>query len=259
MRKHWLLYSVTGFVFCLVLLAATAPAAWLAWGVARATSNQVVLDAPQGSVWQGQATLILQGQHVPPRSLGGFGWRINPFWLVTGRLPIAVRGTDPGRRLQADIELGLDTLVLRDVDAQLPADVIPALYPPALFLNLGGELRLTTPVLELKRGAVTGSAELYWQSATTGLAKVNPLGDYRLYLNGGGGRVTFKLETPRGALLLVGDGQWDLASGRFDFNGIARPLGHAAELEPLLRAFGRDQGAGQRQITFYGGLQLSGK
>lgn len=217
--------------------------------MARVTANQVVLDASQGSVWQGQATLILQGRHVPPRSLGGFGWRINPLWLVTGRLPIAVRGTDPGRRLQADIELSLDTLVLRDVDVQLPADVIPALYPPALFFNFGGELRLTTPALELKRGAVTGSAELYWQAATTGLSKVNPLGDYRLYLNGQATRATFKLETPRGALLLVGDGQWDLASGRLDFNGIARPLGHAAELEPLLQLFGRNQGGGQRSFV----------
>lgn len=217
--------------------------------MARVTANQVVLDASQGSVWQGQATLILQGRHVPPRSLGGFGWRINPLWLVTGRLPIAVRGTDPGRRLQADIELSLDTLVLRDVDVQLPADVIPALYPPALFFNFGGELRLTTPALELKRGAVTGSAELYWQAATTGLSKVNPLGDYRLYLNGEAARATFKLETPRGALLIVGDGQWDLASGRLDFNGIARPLGHAAELEPLLQLFGRNQGGGQRSFV----------
>lgn len=249
MRAHWLLYSVTGFVFCLMLLAATAPAAWLAWGVARATANQVVLDAPQGSVWQGQATLILQGRHVPPRSLGGLGWRINPFWLVTGRLPVAVRGTDPGRRLQADIELSLDALVLRDVDAQFLAEAIPALYPPALFFNFGGELRLTTPALALKRGTITGSAELYWQSATTGLAKVNPLGDYRLYLNGEGARATLKLETPRGALLIVGDGQWDLASGRLDFNGIARPLGHAAELEPLLQLFGRNQGGGQRSFV----------
>jgi general secretion pathway protein N len=217
--------------------------------VARATDNQVVLDAPQGSVWQGQATLILQDQHIPPRSLGGFNWRINPFWLVTGHLPIALRGTDPARRFQADIELSLDTLVLRNVDAQLPADVIPALYPPALFFNLGGELRLTTPALELKRGAVTGQAELYWQAATTGLVKVNPLGDYRLYLNGEGARATFKLETPRGALLLIGDGQWDLASGRIDFNGVARPLGHSAELEPLLQAFGRDQGGGLRSFV----------
>lgn len=217
--------------------------------MARATADRVVLDAPHGSVWQGQATLVLQGQHVPPRSLGGFSWRINPFWLVTGRLPVAVRGTDSGRRFQADIELSLDTLVLRDVDVQFPAEAIPALYPPALFFNLGGELHLTTPALELKRDAVTGSAELYWQSATTGLAKVNPLGDYRLYLNGGGARATFKLETPRGALLLVGDGQWDLASGRLEFNGIARPLGHAAELEPLLQLFGRNQGGGQRSFV----------
>ena len=225
---------------------ATAPAAWLAWGVARATANQVLLDAPQGSVWQGQATLILQGQHIPPRSLGGFSWRINPFWLVTGRLPVSLRGGDPEHRLQVGVELYLDKVLLRDVDIQFPASVIPVAYAPALFLYLGGELRLVAAALELKRGAVTGQAELYWQAATTGLVKVNPLGDYRLYLNGEGARATLKLETPRGALLLVGDGQWDPAGGRLDFNGLARPLGHAADLEPLLRAFGRDQGGGQR-------------
>lgn len=249
MKKHWLLFSVTGVLFCLVLLVATAPAAWLAWGVARATANQVLLATPRGSVWQGQATLILQGQHVPPQSLGGFSWRINPFWLVTGHVPIAVRGTDPAHRLQADIKLSHDTLVLQDVDVRLPAGVISVAYPPALFFNFGGELRLTTPAIELKRGAVTGLAELYWQAATTSLSRVKPLGDYRLYLNGEAARATFKLETPRGALLLVGDGQWDLASGRLDFNGLARPLGHAAELEPLLQVFGRNQGGGQRSFV----------
>ncbi len=66
-------------------------------------------------------------------------------------------------------------------------------------------------------------------------------------------------ETPRGALLLIGDGNWDLASGRLDFNGIARPLGYATELEPLLQTFGRDQGGGLRQITLYRRLRLSGE
>jgi general secretion pathway protein N len=259
MKKRWLLYSVTGFIFALVLLAASAPAVWLAWGVARATDNRVKLDAPRGSVWQGQATLVLQSQHTPAQSLGEISWDINPFWLVTGHLPVSLRAIDPQRRLQADIDLHLDKINLRDVDVQFPASVIPVAYAPALFFNLGGELRLVTHALELQRAVVTGQAELLWQGASTSLSKVKPLGDYRLYLNGEGARAALKLETPRGALLMVGDGQWDLTSGRLDFNGIARPLGHAAELEPLLRAFGRDQGGGQRQITLYGRLQLSGK
>lgn len=254
MKKRFfivLLYSVTGFIFALLLLAATAPAAWLAWGVARVTDNRVLLDAPSGSVWQGQATLFLQGVHTPAHSLGDVSWRINPFSLVAGRLPVSLRGSDPERRFQADVELYLDKVMLRDVNVQFPASAIPAVYAPALFLNLGGELRLVTPVLELHRRAIIGQAELYWQSATTSLAKVKPLGDYRLYLNGEGARVTLKLETARGALLLVGDGQWDLASGHLNFNGLARALGHATELEPLLRAFGRDQGGGQRNIDLY--------
>lgn len=215
----------------------------------RATDNRVLLNAPRGSVWQGQATLLLQSAHTPAQPLGDVSWRINPFWLVTGRLPVSLRATDPGRRLQADVELHLDKIILRDVDVELPADLAPSVYPPALFLHLGGELRLVTLAFELQRGAVTGQAELQWQSATTGLSKVKPLGDYRLYLRGEGTRATFKLDTPRGALLLVGDGQWDLVSGQMDFNGLARPLGHAADLESLLQLFGRDQGGGLRSVV----------
>lgn len=244
-----LLYSVTGFIFALLLLAATAPAAWLAWGVARVTDNRVLLDAPSGNVWQGQATLFLQGAHTPAQSLGDVSWRINPFWLVTGRLPVSLHGSDLERRLQADIELHLDKVVLRDVDIEFSAGLFTVAYAPALFLNLGGELRLVTPALELQRAAIIGQAELYWQSATTHLSKVKPLGDYRLYLNGEGARAALKLETPRGALFLVGDGQWDLTSGRLNFNGLARPLGRAAELEPLLQLVGRDQGGGQRSFV----------
>lgn len=245
-----LLYSVTGFVFLVVLLAATAPAAWLAWGVARATDNHMLLDAPRGSVWRGQATLILQGQHTPAQSLGDLSWRINPLWLVTGRLPVSLRGNDPERRLQADVELYLNKVVMRNVDVQFPASVIPVAYAPALFFNLGGELRLVTHALELQRTTVTGQAEFKWQDASTSLAKVKPLGDYRLSLRGEGARVTLKLETPRGVMLVIGDGQWNPASGRLDFNGIARPLDRSADLEPLLQLFGRDQGGGARVIAF---------
>lgn len=193
--------------------------------------------------------MLLQSAHTPAQSLGDVSWRINPFWLVTGRLPVSIRGSDPEHRLQAGVELRLDKIILHDVDVVLPAELAPSIYPPALFLHLGGELRLVTPVFEVQRGAVTGQAELQWQSATTGLSKVKPLGDYRLYVNGEGARATFKLDTPRGALLLVGDGQWDLGNGRLDFNGLARPLSHAAELELLLQLFGHDQGGGQRALV----------
>jgi len=253
---RWFIYGLLASIFCLLFAVATAPAAWLAWGVARVSDQRVHLDAAQGSVWQGQATLVLQGEHVPAQPLADISWRINPLWLVTGRLPVALRGIDPEQRFQADIDLHLDKTVLRDVDIELPAGVIALLYPPALFFSFGGELRLTAAALELQRQAVTGQAGLYWQAATTGLSKVKPLGDYRLFLSGKGARATLKLDTPRGALLLIGDGQWDLASGRFDFNGLARPLGHAADLEPLLQALGRDQGAGMRAIDVNTTLQM---
>lgn len=258
MRRRALLYFLLGCVLTLVLVAATAPAAWVAWGVARASDNKVLFDAPSGSVWQGQATVFLQGEHTPPQSLGAIGWRINPLWLVTGRLPVSLYGVDPRRRFQAEVELMPGKIAFRLVDVRVPASILPMIYSPALFFNFGGELRLTTPALELERGAVTGQAELTWQSATTSLSKVQPLGDYLLYLNGEGKHAAIKLETPRGALLIMGDGRWDIANGRFDFDGIARPLGRAADLEPLLRAFGRDQGAGQRQINLYGRLQIPG-
>ena len=35
-----------------------APATWLAWGVWQATSGQVVLAEPRGTVWNGSARLV---------------------------------------------------------------------------------------------------------------------------------------------------------------------------------------------------------
>ncbi len=242
MRRRALLYFLLGCVLTLVLVAATAPAAWVAWGVARASGNKVLLDAPSGSVWQGQATVFLQGEHAPPQSLGAIGWRINPLWLVTGRLPVSLYGVDSRRRFQAEVGLMPGKIAFRLVDVQAPAGILSMIYSPALFFNFGGELRLTAPALELERGAVTGQAKLTWQSATTSLSKVQPLGDYFLYLNGEGKHAAIKLETPRGALLIMGD-------GRFDFNGIARPLINTADLEPILELFGRERGGGQRSFT----------
>jgi hypothetical protein len=94
-----------------------------------------------------------------------------------------------------------------------------------------------------------GGATLEWQSAGSSLSNVQPLGDYRLEIVGAGKTANLKLSTTRGALELTGQGQWEAQKGQIQFAGLAVPRERAAELEPLLRLLGEDQGNGKRTLV----------
>jgi general secretion pathway protein N len=88
-----------------------------------------------------------------------------------------------------------------------------------------------------------GAAQLFWDGAGSDLSSVNPLGDYRLDVNGEGENVVFKLATVRGALEVTGQGHWQpLRDGMLQINGYARARAQQKELQPLLQFLGAEQG-----------------
>lgn len=248
MTKRGWLYAVFGLVFYLLFLIIEMPASWFAWGLNRYTLGSVRLDPIAGSLWAGTGRLVIYYPKTTPHDLGQTDWSINPFWLLTGRVQVALQSITADRQIKTTLGIARGNLSIKDTDAVIPASLIGKLYPPATLIGPQGQVRLHTSELVFGQQSLEGNATLEWQGAASSLSSVQPLGDYRLDLAGVGKMANFKLSTVRGVLELTGQGQWQIMTGQIQFNGHAKPIDHTAELDPLLKLLGDDQGGGKRLI-----------
>lgn len=233
-----------------------APASWLAWGLASATQQRLLLADARGSLWNGSARLVLSAgpgsrdaSELPER----LSWHLRPGW-VDGA---------PGLRLaldqpccaRGDVALtwraGLDGGRLRLPDTtpeqpwlQWPAAWLTGLGTPWNTLAPEGRLRLSARefVLEPVQGRwqSRGLLALELQQLSSRLAQTAPLGSYRFVVQGGS-PAQLQLLTLQGPLNLSGQGS---LGARLQFRGEASAApGSEAALANLLNIIGRRQGA----------------
>jgi general secretion pathway protein N len=237
----------------LVALVAFAPAVWLADAVAARTQQRVLLSDARGTVWNGSAVPVLTGG-AGSRSAAALSGRSS--WTLGLRgLAFELRVRQP---CCINDEL---TLLLRPGFGRLSVQLMPSPaqigeWPAAWFAGLGapwntlrlsGTLRLSSGGLGLEvvsgRWKLIGQADLELNNVGSPLTTLDPLGSYRLHLDGKADRPpAFTLRTTDGALLLSGNGQWTGSQLRFRGEARAAP-GSEGELDNLLNFFGRRQGA----------------
>ena len=232
----------------LIALVLFAPARWLASALVNASAGHVLLDDPQGTVWNGSARLLLaggSGSNDIAALPGRIEWRIRPAWggadaqLAAGcciAQPLAVRGR---------LRWGGGQLLVGDHRSQWPAAVLAGLGTPWNTLQIDGDLLLATQGLSVEwlegQLAMAGRAELTASRVSSRLSTLKPMGSYRITLNGGSSS-TLQLDTLEGALLLTGTGQWVGSRLRFSGTASAAPDREAA-LSNLLNIIGRRSGA----------------
>ena len=269
--KRWaLLGAGVGALATLVLFA---PAAWLAGALASATGERLLLADARGTVWNGNAVLVLAGGEgsrdasaLPDR----LHWRLRPEGLG-----LAVRATQPcclngELRLRLAAGLGRFRLELPNEAAangpaagparavaqslgQWPASWLVGLGTPWNTLQPTGTLQLRSPGLVLEqvqgRWRFTGQLELTLATLASRLSTLDSLGSYRLTLSGDAAAsdtAQLQLLTTEGALQLSGSGQLlgAGAASRLRFRGQANAAaGYEAALGNLLNIIGRRQGA----------------
>jgi general secretion pathway protein N len=250
-RLAWL-SAVLGLALGLVLFA---PARWLAHGIGLASDGRLQLVNTRGTVWNGQADLLLTGgegsrsQTALPR---GLQWQLRPAWTEAApalRLQLnAPCCTPQPLNLTALPGWGTARLLVAGFQSQWPTELLVGLGTPWNTLRLEGQLQLYSPGLDLQwaagRGRVQGDLNIEALDMASRLSTLRPLGSYRLALNApvDGDRVTVALQTLSGELQLQGEGQW--TGGRLRFRGEASAApGREAALDNLLNIIGRRQGA----------------
>lgn len=251
--RRWALGgALVGLLLALLLWA---PAGWLASGVASATGGRVLLADARGTIWRGDALLVLTGGAgsrdavwLPER----LAWRLSPTWLGAA-LTLSQPGAMPGevtlRWLPGwrETRLQVQTTAPDGTLAVWPAAVLEGLGAPLNTLRPQGQLVLQAHDLVLTRGQgpwqLNGRAVFRVLDAASLLAVVSPLGSYEATLQGAAGAPpTLALRTLSGALQLNGQGQMTPRGLRFTAQASAAP-GQEAALANLLNIIGRRQGA----------------
>jgi len=250
---RWALWGAV--IGTLVGVVVFAPASWLAGAVAHATGQRLLLADAKGSVWSGDAQLVLTGgagsrdaAALPGRLRWQIRPRVNGFDLALNQACCL----DREAVIQFKIGLGHYQVVLPPRPQALghwPAAWLAGLGTPFNTLQLGGTLRLTSNGMTLEsvqgRWRVIGSIDADVLGVSSRLSTLDTLGSYRFSVRGGAGAgdpATLNLETLDGALRLSGSGQW--TGFRVRFRGEASAAeGREAALNNLLNIIGRRQGA----------------
>jgi general secretion pathway protein N len=246
-------------------LITQAPAHWLAQHIARASGERVLLQDPQGTVWNGSAQWVLNegplnsgiSAHavagpastttLPTRVTWQLGPRIdwaNARLMLSATVASACCTPQPVRIDISPVWRGVQVQV-SDHTSHWPANWLVGLGAPWNTVQPQGRLQLHTTQLQWSQHAgkesIQGQAELQLQELATRLSTLRPLGSYRVQIQGGD-TTTLTLDTLEGSLLLKGTGQ--LLNGHVQFNGeaTAEPDAQAA-LSNLLNILGQRQGA----------------
>lgn len=243
--------AVLGLLLALLLFA---PARWLAHALGQASAGQLQLVNARGSVWNGQADLLLTGgegsrsQSALPQ---GLSWRLRPGWHEGPALAVALQApccTPQPLQLRLRPGLGGSTLSVAAFNSQWPAELLSGLGTPWNTLRLQGQLALRSEGLSVQmadgRARLQGGLDIEAIEVASRLASVRPLGSYRATLraDGAGDSARLELQTLNGALLLQGSGQW--VGGRLRFAGDAQAApGNEEALSNLLNIVGRRDGS----------------
>jgi len=250
-------WAVWGAVVgALVGLIVFAPASWLAGALARATDQRLLLADARGSLWTGNAQLLLTGGagsrdaaalpgrlhwQLRPR-LNGVELALNQACCMDREWTVQFRWVGWGR-FQVVLPARPQAL------GHWPAAWLAGLGTPFNTLQLGGTLQLTSNGLTIEsaqgRWRVIGSIDADLLGVSSRLSTLDTLGSYRFSVRGGATSAdpaVLNLETLEGALRLSGSGQW--TGFRVRFRGEASAAdGQEAALNNLLNIIGRRQGA----------------
>lgn len=233
--RRWplLLATAIGFVGCLL---AFPPAGWIAGRVSELTGDRLSLSGVQGSLWAGDAQLVLYDGTTRRAIPGRLQWQVQPLaWFRPGQTlaQIELAGFMPPLTLTRTPQ----GLQVGSGQVQFPANWLEATGTPWNTLRPGGTIRISWPAITIGQAF---NLSLRWQDAQSALSVVKPLGNYEVLANvAPQGDLTARLGTLSGDLLLEGQASFSPAQG-FGFSGYASASpSQEAALTGLLSQMGR--------------------
>lgn len=247
-KTGWRVWALFAIAFIITLLVA-APATLLAKIVEQGSKGQFVLANATGSLWQGSATPALRQRTGKLVALERLHWNIAVLPLFTGKIVAALQWDNVAQGLPMEATISAGRVELRNALVPLQAGILGELLPMLQPVQLSGQLHIRSEQFIIAGSDMTGSAVAEWLNAGSALSPVNPLGSYRINLEGSGERLNITLATITGALLLEGSGSVTRgADVKFQATARAAP-GSEGSLGELLSNFGPESAPGVRSIN----------
>lgn len=242
----WLLAGIVLYLLSLVIMA---PATLVPWYLSRQGPQQpILLNDVRGTLWQGSAgQASWRSPTGPLEPLGQAQWRVHVLPLLVGKVKISLRVNGPAGQMRMDLQPQGQAYRLTDVTGKIPMSYLTPRLGQFSALDPKGTLVLDLPELQFGPQSFQGRGKVDWQLAGFGLSPINPLGNYRLNLQGR----QLRLETLSGPLRLNARGEIERDSQRLTLNGTAQASGpEAGQLQPVLSFLGPAQGNGAHAFNF---------
>ena len=232
-------YAVVFFIFAyLITLLITVPASLLDSYLQYASQGRLVLANASGTIWSGSATPALRPKEGRLIALHALNCDVDALSLLTGKIKARLQWNDLPTASAMEAAISFNRIELQHVFFLLPARILSEVSPILKPSQLHGQLQLHSEQLILSKYGVDGAAVVDWEQAGSALSSIEPLGNYRLTLNGTGGRINIGLSTISGVLLLERQGNWSAPQG-LEFHGKAHASpGNYGNLTELLHHLG---------------------
>ncbi|MGO8754345.1 MAG: type II secretion system protein N [Gallionellaceae bacterium] len=228
----------------LVALLIMAPASLFDELVRHYSQGRLVMANANGTMWKGTAVPALRtrdGHLIATRTLR---WDIDFLPLLKGMLRARLQWNDSAPAAATELLVSGGQVELNHALIPLPAALLNEVSPILKPAEFRGQLEIQSNHLVLSRRGMEGIAIVDWQHAGSTLSSIDPLGNYRLTLNGAGNVVSVDLSTTSGILVLEGQGKWSGSSG-LEFRGKARASsGNEERLNELLHNLGPELSPG---------------
>jgi general secretion pathway protein N len=215
-------------------LVIQAPASLLIPPLSAATANRLQLTELQGTVWHGAARLVCR-LGDGNADCGHFAWRLDARQAWRGMLALDVTGTGGGEA--ARIALSPHGWTVQRVGLTLPAALIGSTNEKLAALGLGGLLRLEGQDVTSR----SGSLQVIWRPASTGLVPGALLGEHRLDIAAAADGKTLTVSSQKGPLNLSGGGRLQ-NDGQLQLDITVQAPAGDTRFSPLLSLLGKETG-----------------
>ncbi len=255
---QWLGLGILGLILYLSFMIVFAPAYHFARFVAMLSHNTIALQQPNGTLWRGSGTLVLNHQ-TGPQPLGQIQWAVHPWHLLAGSVVADLELAGEEAEIRGMTSVGFNHYTLRNVSGFAPVRMVTLMYPMTAAFGPTGRVRLNISTLELRKNELRGSADLIWEGAASQLLPVTQTSDYKLHMNGQGKHAIFRIETLQGILQVTADGEWRIfGDGMLRVQGTVAPTTPQPALDPILNNLGPPQLDGRRAFSFETRLTFGG-
>jgi len=247
--RGWIKWLIAGFILYISFMLVNLPASWAVW-LAHKTELPITLSGVDGTAWNGSANIAAQIPAMAGFEPSRIRWRINPFYMITGRIGIQLELASKDIVMSAKGKAAIGKVTFHHIEAKLPAATAALLSPIAANAGLTGIIRVNSNSLSLSKTSITGGAEIRIDSLASAWFGAGNTGSYDIDLLAEDKVVRYAVKTRSGPFQLTGTGEWEpITTGRLAFNGKLSG-NQGTPLPPVLQGLGKSGSDGSIRLIW---------